>query len=156
MSTSNRHAAMVDRRRLAALRLSEDRQFAQRTTRSRSLRQRASVHLPLGVPMSWMSGLYRTPPIYIAAGSGARFTDVDGNDYLDFNLCDLSMTIGYGNEAVADALAAQARRGAHFLLPTEDAIAVSEILAERMGLPFWQFTLSASGSNTEVIRIGGS
>jgi len=28
---------------------------------------------------------------------------------------------------------------------------VGEILAERMGLPFWQFTLSASGSNTEVI-----
>lgn len=78
---------------------------------------------------------------------------MDGNAYLDFNLCDLSMTIGYGNEAVAAALGAQGRRGAQFLLPTEDAIVVSRILAERMGLPFWQFTLSASGSNTEVIRI---
>jgi glutamate-1-semialdehyde aminotransferase len=103
--------------------------------------------------MSWMSGLYRTPPIYISGGKGASFTDVDGNRYLDFNLCDLSMTIGYGNEAVAQALCAQARRGAQFLLPTEDALAASEILARRMGLPFWQFTLSASGSNTEVIRI---
>ncbi len=109
--------------------------------------------MPMGVPMSWMSGLYRTPPIYIAGGNGAFFNDVDGNGYLDFNLCDLSMTIGYGNEAVADALGAQARRGAHFLLPTEDAIVVSKVLAQRMGLPFWQFTLSASGSNTEVIRI---
>ncbi len=27
------------------------------------------------------------------------------------------------------------------------------MLADRMGLPFWQYTLSASGSNTEVIRI---
>ena len=103
--------------------------------------------------MSWMFGLYRTPPLYIDRGQGASFTDVDGNDYLDFNLCDLSMTIGYGNESVAAALGRQAKRGAHYLLPTEDAIAVSKILAERMGLPFWQFTLSASGSNTEVIRI---
>jgi glutamate-1-semialdehyde aminotransferase len=100
-----------------------------------------------------MSGLYRTPPIYIAGGKGASFTDVDDNDYLDFNLCDLSMSVGYGNEAVADALGAQSRQGAHFLLPTADSIVVSEILAQRMGLPFWQFTLSASGSNTEVIRI---
>ncbi len=153
LTTDNPHTAMIDRDRLAALRASEDRQFAQRTVRSRALVQQASAHLPLGVPMSWMAGLYRTPPIYIAGGDGAYFTDVDGNDYLDFNVCDLSMTIGYGNRAVADALSAQARRGTHFLLPTQDAVVVSTILAERMGLPFWQFTLSASGSNTEVIRI---
>ncbi len=144
---------MIDRRRLAALRTDEDRVFERRTTRSRSLRNEAMAHLPMGVPMAWMSGLYRTPPIYVACGEGASFTDVDGNTYLDFNLCDLSMTVGYGNEAVAAALGDQARRGAQFLLPTEDSIVVSRILAQRMGLPFWQFTLSASGSNTEVIRI---
>ncbi len=106
--------------------------------------------------MSWMFGLYRTPPIYIAGGKNASFVDLDGNTYLDFNLCDLSMTIGYGNEVVTEALLAQANRGAQFLLPTEDALVVGEILAGRMGLPFWQFTLSASGSNAEVIRIARS
>ena len=153
MSTLNPHTALIDRSRLAALRLAEDRDFERRTGRSRARQKEARAHLPLGVPMSWMSGLYRTPPIYVDAGNGATFTDVDGNDYLDFNLCDLSMTIGYGNEAVAQALAAQARRGTQFLLPTDDAIIVGRILAERMQLPFWQFTLSASGSNSEVIRI---
>ncbi len=135
------------------MRRSEEREFERRTPRSRSLQHRASAHLPAGVPMSWMAGLYRTPPIYISGGRGARFADVDGNDYLDFNVCDLSMTVGYGNEAIAEALAAQARRGNHFLLPTEDAIAVGELLAGHMRLPFWQFTLSASGANAEVIRI---
>jgi len=153
MNHSNPPTVMIDRERLASLRVSEDQEFVRRTARSRSLQARAAAHLPLGVPMSWMYGLYRTPPLYIAEGKGASFTDVDGNTYLDFNLCDLSMTIGYGNETVAETLAAQARRGAQFLLPTDDALVVGEILAERMGLPFWQFTLSASGSNTEVIRI---
>ena len=153
MTHSNPHTVMIDRERLASLRVSEDQEFVRRTARSRALQARAAAHLPLGVPMSWMSGLYRTPPLYIAEGRGASFKDVDGNTYLDFNLCDLSMTIGYGNETVALTLAAQARRGAQFLLPTDDAPVVGEILAERMGLPFWQFTLSASGSNTEVIRI---
>jgi glutamate-1-semialdehyde aminotransferase len=153
MGKLNPATAKIDRPRLAALRLAQNREFDCRTTRSRSLREQAKAHLPHGVPMSWMYGLYRTPPIYVAGAHGARFTDADGNVYLDFNLCDLSMTIGYGNETVAAALAAQARRGTQFLLPTEDAIVVGRILAERMGLPFWQFTLSASGSNAEVIRI---
>ena len=144
---------MIDRARLAALRSAEDRDFIARTPKSRALYQRAAAHMPLGVPMPWMAGLWRTPPLYIASGQAAYFTDVDSHRYLDFNLCDLSMTVGYGNETVARAAADQARRGTHFLAPTEDAIAVSEMLAERMGLPFWQYTLSASGANTEVIRI---
>ena len=144
---------MIDRERLAALRLAEDATFLRRTPRSRALYEEARAHLPAGVPMSWMAGLYRTPPIYITGGAGARFSDADGHSYLDFNVCDLSMTLGYGNEAVAAALAAQARRGTQFLLPTADALVVSRLLAERMGLPFWQFTLSASGANSELIRV---
>lgn len=62
MGTPNPYTAMIDRRRLADLRLSEDREFARRTVRSRSLKEQAAAHLPLGVPMSWMAGLYRTPP----------------------------------------------------------------------------------------------
>lgn len=153
MAISNPHTVMINRQRLAALRVDEERAFIVRTARSRALYEKAAAHMPHGVPMSWMAGLWRTPPIYISSGKDAYFTDVDGNDYLDFNLCDLSMTVGYGNEAVARAADQQMRRGAHFLAPTEDAIAVSEMLSERMGLPFWQYTLSASGSNTEVIRI---
>ena len=43
--------------------------------------------------------------------------------------------------------------GPSFLLPGEDAIAVAELLADRFALPFWQFTLSATGANTEALRI---
>lgn len=143
----------IDRSALAALRAAEDAEFARRTPRSAALRTRALKHLPNAVPMSWMTGLYRTAPIYIDRGAGAVFIDVDGNEYLDFNLCDLSMTAGYGNEVIAAALAHQARRGAHFLLPGEDAIVVAELLAERVGTPHWQFTLSATGANVEVIRV---
>jgi glutamate-1-semialdehyde aminotransferase len=149
----NTQQSMIDRSRLAELRRVEDQTFLQRIPRSVALNAEAAAHMPRGVPMSWMAGLYRTPPLYIAQGKGACFSDVDGNDYLDFNLCDLSMTVGYGNERIAETLSVQARRGAHFLLPTEDAIVVSRLLFERIGLPFWQFTLSASGANTEVIRI---
>ncbi len=38
------------------------------------------------------------------------------------------------------------------MLPTQDAIAVSADLAERFGLPHWQFTLTATDANRHAIR----
>ena len=153
MGSHDATAPGIDRERLARLRVAEHAEFVRRTPRSAALCARAAAHLPNSVPMSWMSNLYSTPPIFISSGAGASFSDVDGNNYLDFNVSDLSMTVGFGSEVVAAALANQARRGAQFLLPTEDAIVVAEMLAERMRLPYWQFTLSASGANSEVLRV---
>ena len=139
--------------RLAAIRAREQASFIARTPKSAALCARAAAHLPNSVPMAWMAGLYRTPPIYCASGSGARFRDVDGNEYLDFNVADLSMCAGFGPAPLVRAVSEQVARGAHFLLPTPDAVTVAELLAERVGLPYWQMTLSASGANTEVLRL---
>ena len=84
---------------------------------------------------------------------GARFTDVDGFTYSDFNIADMSMFCGYAPEPVVRAVSDRMARGNQFLLPTEDAIVVSEELARRYRLPKWQYTLSASQANTEVIRV---
>jgi glutamate-1-semialdehyde 2,1-aminomutase len=39
------------------------------------------------------------------------------------------------------------------MLPTEDSIYVGEELARRFGLPFWQFTLTATDANRFAIRL---
>jgi glutamate-1-semialdehyde aminotransferase len=109
--------------------------------------------MPDGVPMAWMASDYGHGPLFVAHGSGCRFTDVDGNSYVDFNQADLSATSGFAPPAVLDAIAERAARGLQFLLPVEEAIDAAELLAERYGLPGWQFTLSASGANAEVIRL---
>ena len=142
-----------DRAVLPRFRAREEATLAARTPRSAALRARAAAHLPASVPMAWMAGLYPTAPLYAASGSGARFRDVDGNEYLDFNVGDLSMCAGFGPPAVVEAVSRQVAAGAHFLLPTEDAVWVAEELARRVGLPYWQMTLSATGANTEVLRL---
>lgn len=43
--------------------------------------------------------------------------------------------------------------GPQLMLPTEDAISVAEELGRRWGLPSWQSTLSASGADTEALRL---
>ncbi|HZO22480.1 MAG TPA: aminotransferase class III-fold pyridoxal phosphate-dependent enzyme [Steroidobacteraceae bacterium] len=148
--------AIVDPGRLEALHAAELGRFTARTRRSAQLLERGRHSMIKGVPMPWMWGLYRHPPIFAARGSGACFVDVDGNTYLDFNVVDLAMTMGFGDGPIAEAVHEAMQRGAHFLLPVEEALCVSELLAERTGVPFWQFTLSASGANTEVIRIARS
>jgi glutamate-1-semialdehyde 2,1-aminomutase len=143
----------LDRDRLAQIRAREQATFAQRTQRSAELTARARRHMPDGVPMAWMAGLYDHRPLYVADGQGCRFTDVDGNAYVDFNQADLSATCGFAPPAVLDAIAERAARGLQFLLPVEEGIEAAELLAERYGLPAWQFTLSASGANAEAIRL---
>ncbi len=39
------------------------------------------------------------------------------------------------------------------MLPTEDALYVGEELARRFGLPYWQFTLTATDASRFAIRI---
>jgi glutamate-1-semialdehyde 2,1-aminomutase len=143
----------IDRRRLAAVRAREHEEFDRRTRRSAELGERARRSMPDGVPMAWMAGLYAHRPLFVADGEGCRFTDVDGNEYVDFNQADLSATCGFAPPAVLAAITERAARGLQFLLPVEEAIEAAELLAERYGLPGWQFTLSASGANTEAIRL---
>jgi glutamate-1-semialdehyde 2,1-aminomutase len=103
--------------------------------------------------MPWMSGLYAHPPLFVQEGKGAYFTDIDGHRYLDMNHADMSMSCGFAPQPVVDAVSDQVARGSQFLLPTEVGIEVSELLADRFELPFWQYTLSATSANIEVIRI---
>lgn len=144
----------LDQRRLSSILAEEQDRFRARTRRSAELGERARRSMPAGVPMQWMAGLYRQLPVLFSArGLGARFEDADGNVYVDFNQSDLAGTLGFAPEPVTRALREQAAKGSAFLLPTEDAIAVAETLAARTGVPFWQFSGSATTANTEAIRI---
>jgi glutamate-1-semialdehyde 2,1-aminomutase len=146
-------AGKAMRERLRSIRDREAAEFAARRPHSAAMSRRARSVMPDGVPMAWMAGLHRHAPLFVAAGQGSTFQDADGNTYVDFNLADLSNTAGFGPNAVTRAVAAQAARGMQFLLPGEDSIVVATELAARTRMPFWQFTVSASSANTEVIRI---
>lgn len=102
--------------------------------------------MPDGVPMAWMAALQRHPPVVAVRGAGSRFWDLDGNEYLDVNAADQSMAAGFASAPIVAAIARQAELGNHFLLPTAEAM-------EQFGLPQWQFTLSASGANTDALRL---
>ena len=146
-------ATTIDRALVKELKDREDERFLQERPRSAELLRRGLEVMPNGVPMSWLRGSYHHIPLWVVEGRGARFTDVDGHTYSDFNIADMSMFCGYAPEPLVRAVSDRISRGNQFLLPTEDAIVVSEELGRRYGLPKWQYTLSASQANTEAIRV---
>jgi glutamate-1-semialdehyde 2,1-aminomutase len=131
----------------------ENTRFVAERPRSMALREQARRSMPRGVPMAWMDDLYEHPPVWVSHGDGAGFTDVDGHTYLDMYVADMSAFCGHAPRPVIAAVTDRMKLGTQFLLPGEDALAVAEHLAERYGLPKWQFTLSATQANTEVIRL---
>ena len=143
----------IDRDRLRGLLAKEQERFASTRPRSRELFERAKNSLLGGVPMNWMVRWAGAFPIFVQEAAGAHFTDVDGHRYLDLCLGDTGAMTGHAPAAAVEAIAARARRGITFMLPTEDAVWVGEELARRFGLPYWQTTLTATDSNRFAIRL---
>ena len=142
----------IDRSRLDQRKAREDEAFVAARPRSQELWRQGRAVMPNGVPMSWLRTSYDHPPLFVAEGSGSRFRDVDGHEYADFNIADMSMFTGYGPQPVVEAVSRRVAAGSQFLLPTEDSVWVAEELGRRYRLPKWQFTLAATSANTEVIR----
>lgn len=127
--------------------------FEQTHPRSRELAARARGSLLSGVPMHWMMRWAGGFPVFAAEALGARFTDVDGIEYVDFCLGDTGAMTGHSPVPVVQAIAEQAARGITSMLPSEDALWVGEELTRRFGLDRWQFALTATDANRFAIRL---
>jgi glutamate-1-semialdehyde 2,1-aminomutase len=143
----------IDRKRLTELLSVEELRFRNEHQKSYQLYQRAQKCLQGGVPMLWMIRWAGTFPIFVREGKGAHFIDVDGIEYIDFCLGDTGAMTGHALEKTVEAIHEQTQKGITFMLPTEDVIWVGEELQRRFGLPYWQFTLTATDSNRFAIRM---
>ena len=142
----------ADREKLARLYEAEVEKFVAAHPESAKAHARAAGPMMNGVPMSWMAKWPGPHPVYVAAAKGSRFTDVDGIEYVDFCLGDTGSMVGHSPDAAVAAIAHQLAQGITFMLPTADATVAAATLAERFGLPKWQFTLTATDANRHIIR----
>src|ERR1700733_13387347 len=145
--------AIIDRSRLHTLMRREEEKFVAERPLSAALYARAQKSLLGGVPMNWMKKWAGKFPVFVAAAHGAHFQDVDGHDYVDLCLGDTGAMTGHSPTPAAAAIARQAKHGITLMLPTEDAVWVGEELSRRFGLPYWQFTLTATDANRFALRL---
>jgi glutamate-1-semialdehyde 2,1-aminomutase len=127
--------------------------FEREHPRSRELANEAKGPLLSGVPMPWMIRWPGGFPVFAAEAHGARFTDVDGHEYVDFCLGDTAAMTAHSPEPTVRALREQAAKGITLMLPSEDALWVGRELTRRFGLARWQFALTATDANRFAIRL---
>ncbi|MCI4325566.1 MAG: aspartate aminotransferase family protein [Thermoplasmata archaeon] len=97
---------------------------------------------------------YDPCPPFIARGKGSKIWDVDGNEYLDFNLAYGCLINGHAHPEMVKALSAQAELGFHFASPTELEIDVAK--AFRRMVPNSErvaFCSNGSDATMNAIRI---
>jgi glutamate-1-semialdehyde 2,1-aminomutase len=142
-----------DRNKLKKLQGREAKRFIVEHPRSAALFEKAKDSLLGGVPMNWMTKWPGAFPVFVQHAKGAHFTDVDGHEYVDLCLGDTGAMTGHSPDVVVQAVAKRASEGITLMLPTEDALFVGQDLKKRFGLPYWQFTLTATDANRFSIRI---
>jgi glutamate-1-semialdehyde 2,1-aminomutase len=115
--------------------------------RSRELYARAVQCIPAGVN-SGIRKMEQPVPLYFDHGSGSRLWDVDGNEYIDFQIGQGAILFGHAPAGLAAALARQASLGTHWAAQSELEIDVAERI-QRM-VPSAEF-VRFNNSATEVV-----
>ncbi len=154
-AAAHRTAEPFSRARLAELISRERAAYRARHPRSAQAFAEAGAHLLGGVPMTWMRMWSGGFPLYLAAANGARLTDIDGNEFIDFCLGDTGAMAGHSPAAVRTAVDRRyaGSGGATTMLPTQDAAWVAAELTRRFGSAYWSFTLTATDANRWAIRL---
>ncbi len=145
----------IDRSRLQRLLTDERAAYAAAHPRSAAAYADAHPHLLGGVPMTWMNMAAGGFPLYLKNARGARVTDIDDREYVDFALGDTGAMAGHSPEPTVEAIVrrVQGEGGITAMMPTFDAAWVGADLARRFGPPVWSFTLTATDANRWAIRL---
>jgi len=104
-----------------------------RYEKSEEFLQRALNSIPLA-SQTFSKSLTQYPqgvsPFFIERGLGSRVWDVDGNEYIDFVNSLLSVTLGYCDKDVDNAVNTQLHNGVTFSLPHKLEMEVAEKLID--------------------------
>jgi glutamate-1-semialdehyde 2,1-aminomutase len=69
-------------------------------------------------------------PVFVRAGTGATFTDVDGNTYIDYVMSWGPLILGHAHPAVVEAVQTSASYGTSYGAPTEAESELAELVIE--------------------------
>jgi glutamate-1-semialdehyde 2,1-aminomutase len=142
--------AGIDAKRLNKLRDHEAKRYAAGRPLSRAAQSGAWLS---GVPMHWMTDWPMPFPMVVARAKGARLTCVDGFELDDFCLGDTGSMFGHAPAPVAKAIAAQAKAGLTYMLPSADAAEAGRLLTEVFGDFRWQIATTATDANRFALRV---
>ena len=125
--------------------------FEKRTPRSHAAHQKALPRMPLGVASNFR--IYDPYPIFVRDGLGVRLHDLDGNEYLDFNLCFGALMAGHCHPAVVRAVEERLKTGTMFGMPHLLEYELAEEICQRFPVEQVRFGNSGTEVTMHAIRL---
>jgi glutamate-1-semialdehyde 2,1-aminomutase len=125
--------------------------YEKNTPKSKELYEKSVQILPGGIGGSAAS--YEPYHLLVEKGEGAKIWDVDGNEYLDFNLCWGALMVGHRHPAIIKGLQEKLEAGTMFGLHHEESIDAAEALIDRFPIDKLRFVNSGSEATLYAIRL---
>jgi len=125
--------------------------YERRTAKSAEAHKRALSRIPLGVASNYRH--YEPYPIFVKESLGSAFWDLDGNQYVDHNLCFGALMAGHGHPAVLKAVENALRGGTTFGMPHQLEWELSEEICARYPVEMVRFGSSGTEVTMHACRI---
>ena len=104
---------------------------------SNDLYARAQAVVPGGIYGHFGSAVRESGPKFFARSQGARFVDVDGNEYIDY-VCGYGPSIlGYNHPAVEAAVQEQQKLGQAVSIASPALVELAEVLVQKVAAADW-------------------
>jgi glutamate-1-semialdehyde 2,1-aminomutase len=125
--------------------------YEKRTPKSAEAHRKAQKRIPLGVASNYRA--YDPYPIFVAEGHGSKIKDIDGNEYLDHNLCFGALMAGHGHPAIVKAIQAVVDNGTTFGMPHGMEYELAEEICARYPVDMVRFGSSGTEATMHACRI---
>ncbi len=125
--------------------------FERRTPKSAEAHKKNLKRIPLGVASNYRA--YDPYPIFVQDAKGSRFRDLDGNQYIDHNLCFGALMAGHCHPAVMNAVEKRLSTGTMFGMPHNMEWELAEEICTRFPVEMCRFGNSGTEVTMHSIRL---
>src|SRR5947199_4891827 len=125
--------------------------YEKRTPKSAAAHKRSLERIPLGVASNYRH--YEPYPLFVKDGKGSRIHDVDGNEYIDHNLCFGALMAGHCHPAVVKAVEQKLHEGTTFGMPHDQEWELAEEICKRYPVEMVRFGSSGTEVTMHACRI---
>ncbi|BDB99407.1 aspartate aminotransferase family protein [Saccharolobus caldissimus] len=121
------------------------------TSRSLSLYREARSVMPYGVSSNYR---YWEPyPIYLVKGKGSRVWDVDGNEYIDFNMGFGVLEVGHSHPRIVEEVRRAVEDSTILGFEYEKSVELAKIICNRYNVDMVRFSSTGTEATMHAIRI---
>jgi len=129
-------------------------EFRKRTERSRQIYNEAKEYIPYGVNSNYR---YIDPyPVYFKSGKGSKLFDVDGNEYIDFNMAFGALTIGHSHPKLINGIKERIESGTIIGFEYEGSLELAKLITKIYNLDMVRFSSTGGEATQAAVRIARS